>query len=123
VQKKSKGRGSGGRKLFGPLKNSAMKEQLSLIIKALLVSSQNRECPLTPPVTVRLSHIDFDIVIIEKVQVTEKGELIIITQVDRGDGQPKEDFTKIDADNIRHQGIIATLYKKVFQNNKMREAI
>jgi hypothetical protein len=100
-----------------------MREQLDLIIKGLLVSSQNRECPLETPITVRLSHIDFDIVVIEKVRVTEELELVIMTLEDRGDGRPQEAWTKVDADNIRHQGIVATLYKKVFQNNKMREAI
>jgi hypothetical protein len=33
-----------------------------------------------------------------------------MTLEDRGDGQPQEAWTKVDADNLRHQGIIATLY-------------
>jgi hypothetical protein len=100
-----------------------MRQHLEMIIKALLVSSQNRECPLKPPITVRLSHIDFDIVVIEKLRVTEERELVIMTLEDRGDGQPDEAWTKVDADNLRHQSIIVTLYKKLFQTNKMREAI
>jgi hypothetical protein len=100
-----------------------MRQQLELIITGLLVSSQNRECPLETPITVRLSHIDFDIVVIEKLRVTEERELVIMTLEDRGDGQPQEAWTKVDADNLRHHGIIATLYKKLFQTNKMREAI
>src|SRR5438128_2472523 len=92
-----------------------MKHKLLVTAIALKVANQTRQMHLADPITVRLSDMDFDVVHIHGLQVSDKDQLFVMTLEDNGHGQPAETWSELTIGDARSEKMIDAIHSRVMK--------